>query len=372
MEATALAAWMALLDAGLPAAAQHALLAAFGSPQGSLDASDVALRSDGGLNDDQVRRLRESAADRARRARQIEAFERTGQRLVLCTDADYPPRLLDLDNPPPALFVRGTLEAGDELAVALVGPRAATPYGIEVARRLATQFAPVFAVVSGLALGIDSAAHEHAMKAGGRTIGVAACGLDEDYPQGNGALRERIPSAGALVSPWPPLTKARTHHFPARNTLIAAMSLAVVVVEAGETSGALLTAKSAAELGRDVFAVPGDVTRANSRGSNRLLAEGAGVCTCGEDVIAALAEAIRAAGRPGPAAAAPVATADPPLSPAERALLDAIRHTERRYDDLAGEFVPAAMGMGELAAGLLQLELKGLVRQMPGGAYMPN
>lgn len=360
---------MALLDAGLPVAAQRAVLAAFGSPENVLASDDVPLRRDGGLNEDQLRRLRESAADNARRAKQLESFERTGQRLVLATHADYPARLRDLEEPPPALFVVGTLRPADDLAVALVGPRTATPYGLEVARRLATQFAPVLTVVSGLALGIDSAAHDHALRAGGRTIGVAACGLDEDYPQGNGPLRTRIPEAGAIVGMWPPLTKARTHHFPARNTLIAALSLAVVVVEAGETSGSLLTAKAAAELGRDVFAVPGDIVRANSKGSNRLLAEGAGVCTCAEDVIAALEGPIRAAGRA--MASAPKDAPEPEnLSPAERAVLDAVRHAQARHDDLAARFVPATMAVGDLAVALLNLELKGLVRQLPGGVYI--
>ncbi len=361
-------AWLALADAGLSSGVLARLVASFGGPEEVLAAFDRELAERAGLNADQCRRLRDSSGDRLRRERQLRALAESGQRIVESGDEDWPAMLAEIPDAPPYLFVRGTILPEDRFAVAMVGPRTATPYGLEVARRLATGFVPTLTVVSGMALGIDSAAHEAALKAGGRTIGVAACGLDQDYPQGNARLRERIPESGAMIGLWPPLTKSRTHFFPQRNELVAALSLAVVIVEAGEKSGALITARAAADIGRDVFAVPGDITRANSRGSNRLLAEGAGVCSCPEDVIAALEPYLRdhTVARPEPAEEPPAN-----LPESEAVVLQAIRHTTRTYDDLVAELVPARMTLGEVATALLQLELKGLVRQQPGSVYIP-
>ncbi len=364
-------AWLALADAGLSFGVLSRLVDALGGPEAAVAASDQELSIHGGLNTDQRKRIRESTGDQVRRNRQIDVLAETGQRIMERGDADWPLILEESPMPPPFLFVKGTILPEDRFAVAMVGPRKATPYGLEVARRLATGFVPALTIVSGLALGIDTTAQEAALKAGGRTIGVAACGLDQDYPQGNARLRQRIPENGALISMWPPLTKSRTHFFPQRNELIAALSLAVVIVEAGERSGALLTARAAADIGRDVFAVPGDITRANSRGSNRLLAEGAGVCTCPEDVIAALEPSLRDHMEVLPAAVDSDDKFPADLSVSEAVLLQAIRHTTRTYDDLVAELVPAQLSIGDLASGLLQLELKGMIRQQPGSAYTP-
>ncbi len=372
------AAWITLMDSGISAAVLRRLTDAFGHPVDVLAARDGDWQALAGLNPDQCRRLRETQRDEARREKQLEVFHATGMRLIQETDVEYPVRLSELGTAPPALFVRGELIEEDRLAVALVGPRMATPYGIEVTRRLATELAPIMTIISGLAVGVDSAAHQMALDAGGRTLGVAACGLDQNYPQGTAALRERIPDAGALISMYPPLTKAATHHFPVRNQLIAALSLAVVIVEASEKSGALVTAQAAVEQGREVFAVPGDITRRNSRGSNRLIADGAGVATCAGDVLATL-EGILSAElaelKRQREKAAPKASEKniPPDLPAPQAtLLDALMHTQRQYDELMAEYVPAQMTLGEFAGALLQLEIKGLIKQLPGKIYLPR
>jgi DNA processing protein len=370
-----LATWCAVLDAGLSSAVVHRALAAMGSPEGLLGADDDTLASRAGLRRDQITRLRESQRDDARRARQLEVFDEHGMTLLEPGEPGWPEGFASLVHPPPVLFLRGTLRAEDRLALAVVGPRMATPYGLEMAKRFARELAPVLTIVSGGAHGIDSTAHRACLEAGGRTLGVAACSLDQDYPKGNGPLRGEIAGSGALVSIYPPLTKAATHRFPERNVLMAALSLAVLVVEASSTSGALITASAGGELGRDVFAIPGDVTRRNSEGTNGLLRDGAIPATRPSEILAELevrldhelirlrADRVRNAPAPPPPAARP---AEGP----QALLLDLLEHHERTYDQLLEALVPGALSRGAFATALLQLEIKGLVRQLPGKVYV--
>ncbi len=369
--------WLIVAGATVPAATLRRLLEVFGDADGVLGASDTALAARG-LGEGPLRRLRDSQKDVAGVRRQGELLEEHAIRIVVRGDESYPARLEELPDGAPILFVRGALEDEDRLAVALVGPRMATAYGLEVTRRLATQLAPVMTIVSGLALGIDSTAHRAAIEAGGRTLGVAACGLDQDYPKGNGPLREAIPSAGALVSAYPPLTKAATHHFPARNHLMAAMSLAVVVVEASEKSGALLTAEAAMELGREVMAVPGDITRRNSLGTNGLIAQGASMLTKPQDVLEVLEVRLDEELRLMRERRAARSTVDAPPAPdtsglaeGEKWIVETLRHAPMAYDDIVAACVPERMTLGDLTTALLMLELKGLVRQAPGKVYHP-
>lgn len=370
---------MTLLDSGVSHAVIQRLVASFGGPEEALGATDFDWAERAGLRPEQILRIRDSQRDAARQRRQTEEFQRLEMRLLEAGAPGYPAGASRLSHPPPVLFVRGDLTAEDELAVALVGPRLATPYGLEVARRLANQLAPVVTVISGLAVGIDSTVHEATLQAGGRTLGVAACGLDQDYPKGNKDLRERIAreGAGALLSPYPPLTKTATHQFPPRNYLMAGLSLGVVVIEASEKSGALVTARAAADEGREVFAVPGDITRRNSRGPNALIREGAVLVTTADEILEELEpilsaelDRLRRARQSDPAHASPPAAAS--LSPAEQAVLDFIRHTNRQYDDLVAGFVPDTLSLGELTGALLTLELKSLIKQLPGKIFMPR
>src|SRR5438445_7458074 len=205
-------------------------------------------------------------------------------------ERNYPELLGAIPSPPP-LFVRGTITADDALAVAIVGARAATPYGVEVAERLAAELAARgVTIVSGLARGIDAAAHRGALDAGGRTLAVLGCGIDVVYPPERGALARAIEAQGALVSQFARGAPALAGHFPARNRTLAGLSLGVVVVEAAERSGALITAGFAGDLGREVFAVPGRITSAMSAGTNRLIQDGAKLITCWQDVVPELPE----------------------------------------------------------------------------------
>ena len=181
---------------------------------------------------------------------------------------DYPAALAGLPDPPPYLFVRGTIEERDRAAVAIVGTRHATEYGKGIAAKLASDLAQRgVTVVSGLARGVDTQAHKGAVDAGGRTFAVCGCGLDVAYPSENRTLMEQIENAGACVSEFAPTVHPESWHFPARNRIISGLSVGVVVVEAAERSGALITADFALEQGREVFAVPGNIHKAQSKGA---------------------------------------------------------------------------------------------------------
>lgn len=208
-----------------------------------------------------------------------------GVRSIARGAADYPARLLDLADPPPEIFVRGALPAGST-AVAIVGSRAATPYGLERAERIAADLARLgVVIVSGLARGIDAAAHRGALEAGGITIAVLPGGISAITPPAHAGLADRIARRGALLSEWPGAYPARRGLFVRRNRLIAALAQATVVVEAAERSGALSTAAAARRLLRPLLAVPGDVDRPTSRGCNALLRAGAAFCESAADVL---------------------------------------------------------------------------------------
>ena len=227
--------------------------------------------------------------------------QRCGARLVLLPDADYPVLLRPIDLPPPFLLVRGDLLREDALGVAIVGSRRGSPYGLRVAERLGADLGGRgVTVVSGLARGIDTAAHRGALDVGGRTIAVLGSGVDVLYPPENGRLAREVARAGAVVSQFPMGTPPLPHHFPARNRLIAGLTLGTVVVEAAERSGALITARLAGELGREVYAVPGNVSAEGSQGTNGLIRDGARLIQGWEDVVAEWPADLRAALRPVP------------------------------------------------------------------------
>src|SRR5213083_1346270 len=210
---------------------------------------------------------------------------------------DYPD-LLGAISSPPTLDVRGALTEDDALALAIVGARAATPYGIEVTERLAGELAARgVTIVSGLARGIDAAAHRGALGARGRTLAVLGCGIDVVYPPENRALARAIEAQGALVSQFAPGMPALPGHFPARNRTLAGLALGVVVVEAADRSGALITAGFAGDLGREVFAVPGRITSPTSAGAHRLIQDGAKLVTCWQDIVSELPDQWRRAVR---------------------------------------------------------------------------
>jgi len=278
------------------------------------------------------------------------------------------PALLAATPSPPALDVRGTLEPADALAIAIVGSRQATPYGLEVAGMLAADLAARgVTIVSGLARGIDSAAHRAALAAGGRTLAVLGHGIARVYPPENRTLADAIVEHGALLSQFPATIGPLAHHFPARNRTLAGLALGVVVVEAAERSGALITAGQAGELGREVFAVPGRITSPESRGTNGLIRDGAMLVAHWTDIAAELGEPWRSmidgAHASGGHEGAPPAPGSDEARMLELLSVDEAQHIERLI---------ARAGIDAARAGtaLIALELAGRARQLAGQRWL--
>ena len=260
---------------GLTNRSKLLLLDHFGTPENVYYADEEEYCLVPGIEPRQIALLAEKSMEQADRI--LGACSRLGLRLLTMQDGEYPVRLRNIFEPPVLLYVKGSLPVLDEeAAISMVGTRKATPYGIETAEKIAYGLCRQGAlVISGAAAGIDSASHRGALRAGGKTVAVLGCGIDVVYPAGNEWLYRDIAASGALVSEYPPGSAAEAWHFPARNRIISGLSLATIVVEAPEKSGALITANTALEQGRDVFAVPGPIDAPMSRGCNRLVADGA-------------------------------------------------------------------------------------------------
>jgi len=264
----------------------------------------------------------------------------------------YPPLLSELHDPPATLFLRGEADAVLAPGVAVVGARSCSAYGAHVARSLARDLASAgLVVVSGLARGLDGEAHRGALEGGGRTVAVLGCGIDRDYPRSHAELARRIVASGAVVSEYPPGVQPAPWRFPARNRIIAGLSLATVVVEARERSGALITADFALELGRDVFAVPGEITSGLSAGTNDLLRQGAAPLTALRDVLEALGI------EPQPAAGASS------VSDAALTVLSILGDGACGVDELTRA---TGLSSAEVASALVELELGGMAAQADG------
>ncbi len=290
---------------------------------------------------------------------ELERIARAGISVLTRADPTYPRRLAQIPAPPPVLYLRGSLVPEDEVAVAVVGTRRATPYGRQVTERLAADLAAAgVTVVSGLARGIDAAAHRAALDAGGRTIAVLGSGPDVVYPPEHRNLAARIAEQGAVLADYPPGRKPDAPNFPARNRIIAGLSLGVLVVEAPVRSGALITVDFAADQGRDVFAVPGSVLAPASAGCLRLLRDGARLVTCADDVLEDLN-----LGRRQEQIAVQQAL---PLEEDERRLLALLAPEPQHVDELAAA---ANLPIAQIGALLLTMELKGLVRNAGAQHY---
>lgn len=320
--------------------------------------------------------LKERAAPLA--AAELERAEACRCRVLVRGENDYPAALLDHPLPPPVLYLRGELPRAP--AVAIVGSRGMTPYGRRAAQHFARQLAGAgVVVVSGFARGVDTAAHRAALDAGGLTVAVLGCGIDVDYPRGNTELGVEIGHHGALLSEFPLASPPRSWHFPMRNRVIAALAASVVVIEAAPRSGSLITAHLALELGRDVYAVPGSIFEPLCEGTNELIADGALVARGPDDVLTALPLALQQQLFPvaqparSPAiresAGKPALTAAPALKGFAGKLHGALSEPPPEpttADDLAEQL---GVAVDKVLAGLLELELAGAVRRLPGPLY---
>ena len=298
-------------------------------------------------------------------AQEITRARNIGVSLIGYKDANYPARLRAIADPPPVLYVRGELTAADEKAVAIVGSRSASDYGRRVARDLARGLARVgFTVVSGMARGIDGMAHEAALTAGGRTIAVLGSGVERAYPPEHDKLHAHISENGAVISELPIGTRPLAFNFPARNRLISGLSLGVVVVEATEKSGSLITASMAVEQGREVFAVPGQVGSSRSRGAHRLIRQGANLVESVEDILSEIAPQLLARAGVAPSSA----PALPPNSSEEtRKIFALLQDGAVQIDETIEKSGIAAPKVLQI---LLELELQGLVTQLAGKKYV--
>lgn len=334
------------------------LLEVFGEPEAAWRASPLELTR-AGLDRraiEGILRLRRTADPQA----VLERLGRQGVRLLTIRDPGYPELLREVHDPPPVLYIKGELLAGDRWAVAVVGTRRVTSYGRQVVERLVGELARAgLTIVSGLARGVDGVAHRVALDAGGRTIAVLGSGLDRIYPAEHSALARDIAASGAVVSEFPLGTPPDALNFPRRNRIISGLAMGTLVIEAGETSGALITADFALEQGREVFAVPGSILSAASAGPNRLIQEGAKLVTCAQDILeelnisaAAQQEAVREA---------------LPENETEALLLQLMGSEPQHIDELGRA---AGLPAAEVSSTLTLMELKGLVRQVGGMNYV--
>ncbi len=378
LDAATLRAWLRFANVEFSPRRMTALLAHFGGiPLAILEATDTELENAGCAARHAVR-LRDPKYKET--DRQVAWVEKNGVRLVFHDDSDYPPLLREIADAPPLLFVRGQWDAAQH-SVGMVGSRHATPYGKATAERLAKELAERgVLVVSGGAVGIDAASHRGALAGGGMTLAVLGCGLDVDYPKENRALFEQITAQGALISEYPVGAQPETWRFPRRNRIISGISLGVIVVEAPLKSGALITSKTAAEQGRPVMTVPGNIDRPASVGSNLLLRDGATPILETDDVLHCLGLVTVPARREHqsvlaldsltentPAVPAAPKKPLPQLTETQLRLLDGLSHTPRHIDQLA-----QATGLDAMAASveMFFLEMSALVRKLPGNLYI--
>jgi DNA processing protein len=364
LDSDELKSWLALFTVPQIGAVRYvSLVRHFGSPRGVLDADQEEL--------DRLPDIGPVIASNIKRGvswdeaeKQAELIRQHGVDLLPLTDDDYPRNLLTIYDPPPFLFVKGKISRDDRNAVAIVGCRSPSVYGKRITESIARELAQKgITIVSGMARGIDSIGHVSALKEKRRTIAVFGSGLDVIYPPENKKLAERIVSSGVLISEFPLGTKPEKSNFPRRNRLISGLSLGVVVVEAGEKSGALLTAGCALEQNREVFAIPGNLGSKTSQGTNSLIKQGAKLVTSVEDILDELNIDTKGAKSTQVEREEDLSH----LSEKEKSLFGLISDEPSHIDKIADV---AAIGVSDALSLLLSLELKGLVKQLSGKMFV--
>ena len=344
----------------------RALIEHFGSPGRVLRASISQLTCVPGIGPKTAAQIVESRKEYDPDVELAECRHR-GVRPIPYSDPDYPAPLHEIPDPPPLLYVKGTYEPDDTIAVALVGSRKCTPYGVRIAERLAASLARVgITVVSGLARGIDGAAHRGALKAGGRTIAVMGNGLSQIYPPEHQGLAEEIAGAGCVVSEMSMRQEPLPEMFPRRNRIISGLCLGVVIVEAAPRSGSLITARHAMEQNREVFAVPGPVDSLASRGCHALIRDGAKLVETVEDILDELGHLIRP-NKPVDEASIDRHMAELKLNDLERAVLESLDDLPKPVDEV---IVRTSLGPSQVMATLSILEMRRLIKRVPGNQFV--
>jgi DNA processing protein len=344
------------------------LIEHFGDPPAILRASKQQLLQVRGIGEDVADAIAgwEKSIDLKGELQRIADF---GCHALTQEDADYPELLRQIYDPPIVLYVKGALTAKDKNGVAMVGSRMTTHYGMEVARKLAYQLAYVgVTVVSGGARGIDSASHQGALAARGRTVAVLGTGINIVFPPENRELFERVAANGAVISQYPFNRAADKQSFAIRNRIVAGMTLGTVVVEANLTSGALITANFATEYGRQVFAVPGRIDSPRSKGCHELIKKGAKLCEGAEDILSEFEYLFPSSNRaPGPNETGVLPAME--LGQNEQKVYDTLDNEERSIDEVIRR---SSLPTSAVSVALLSLEMKRLVRQLPGKLFVRN
>jgi len=369
MEPEASLPWLALtMTPGIAARLSARLLREFGTPEAVFRASLTALE---GCNlPAPVAQAIFKKQTFWRAEKEVAAVRRIGCRVVQWNEPEYPQTLLQIYDPPVVLYVRGDAGILNAPSLSIVGTRRPTVYGTQMAERMGRDLAKRgLAIVSGLARGIDAIAHEGATSVGGRAIGVLGTGIDVCYPKENKKLYEKVLERGAIISELPTGSHPAPENFPVRNRIIAGMPLGVVIVEGKEHSGSLITARLAMEFGREVFGVPGNVTQEVSFAPNQLIKQGAKLVTCAEDVIEELPTPVRAALVQAEALETEQRNllAAEGLSPTEKKIYELLSAEESRHiDDLVES---SGLNSSDVLATLFNLEMKGIIRQLPGKQF---
>ncbi len=364
--------WVVLnLIPGIGALRIKKLLEYFKSPERILNASVKELQKVEGIGREfagRITRWRETVDVK----RELELVEKYGAYVLNLDDEEYPCRLREIYDPPAVLYVKGEVSANDEKAIAIVGTRYPSFYGRMITEDLGKKLAMRgFTIVSGMARGIDSAAHRGALAVKGRTIAVLGCGIDTVYPPENARLMKEIISSGAVLSEFPIGAKPDRENFPRRNRIISGLSLGVIVVEAAKNSGSLITAGFALEQGREVFAVPGKVDSPKSYGTHRLIKEGAKLVQDVDDILEELSMQVRGLGGgksqdPKNGMSARQQTDVPHLKGEEEKVYELLSSDPRHIDVICSE---ANLPVSKVSSTLVMLEVKGLIRQLPGKQF---
>jgi DNA processing protein len=346
------------------------LIERFGSADAALSATEPALARVPGIGEQIARDIAHWREHLADPVKELEAVAAAGLQLVSYYDHAYPATLKQIYDPPMVLYVKGTLEERDKHAIAIVGSRRASNYGRTAASRLARDLAANgFTVVSGLALGVDTAAHIGALDGGGRTIGVLGSGFASFYPPENRELAQQITESGAVVSEFHMECRPSKTNFPIRNRVISGLTLGTVVAEAPANSGAMITAMHALNQNRQVFAVPGRVDAPTFKGNHRLIKEGAKLVENAEDVLSEF-DYLFPQGEPRATTAEPSSAPGGPrprLEGPEATVYDALSGDERHIEEIVQG---CGLSPGEVSVALLSLEMKHLVKQLPGKYYV--
>ena len=369
--------WLALaLTPGLGPTRVRKLIEHFGNPENVFRASLTELEATG-MQSVSAQSLATGKSLELAQQQWAKAIE-VGAKIITLGDPEYPLRLKEIYDPPVVLFVRGDVEILSRPGIAVVGTRHPTPYGTGMAERLSTDLVVHgLVIISGMARGVDSAAHRGTLAARGKTVAVFGTGIDVMYPKENTRLAEQILAlGGALISEFPIGTFAAPQNFPIRNRIISGMSVGVLVVEAAEYSGTRITARCALEQNRDVYAVPGNVTNKGSWGPNTLIKQGAKLVATWEDVWEDLPADVQAALTPAANESSESQTAslfpDETISPHERRILSMLKPDESTHIDELVERLEPELSSSEIFCALFELELNGKVRQLPGKNFVKS